>query len=189
MKTTLITGAVTLGTIAMTATSAFAFNPEIKEAVKEALNQNDYNSWVEAISESPKGEEMLELIDESNFNQLVEAHNLREAGDFEAAKAIAEELGIDDIMQRGKGQNDEKMQAVKDALDAGDYNAWVEAMGDGERSQRLLEIINESNFDRLVEIHNLRNQIRAISDELGLPEGGEFGPGRHSHGQGQMNHN
>lgn len=189
MKNALLTGVVTLGTIAMTATSALAFNPE----VKNALDNNDYASWVEAVGETAHGDEMLNLINESNFDQLVEAHNLRENGDMEGAHAIMEELGIEEIGPRGprdqngqNGQNQEQMQAVRDALDSGNYDAWVEAMGNGERSQRMLEIINESNFDRLIEIHNLRQQIQNISEELGLPGQGKFGPDRQGNGNNQM---
>ena len=73
-------------------------------------------------------------------------------------------------------------EAVKTAVENNDYTAWVDAHGDGERGQKMLEIINESNFDRLVEMHGLmqagdREGAKAIAEELGLPDKGEFKKG------------
>jgi len=184
MKTNLIIGAVTLGAIATTAATAYAFNPD----VKDALDNNDYNSWVDAISDTPRGDEMLSVINESNFDQLVEANQLRESGDMEGAKTIMEELGLDQFMGKGpggdRGGDPEQMQAVRDAIAAGDYDAWVAAMGDGERAQEILSVINQDNFDQFVQAHQLMDQGRQILEDLGVPQPMKGGNGPEHRGQG-----
>ena len=67
----------------------------------------------------------------------------------------------------------ERREAVKNALDAADYTAFVQAIGDTDC--HLSGKINESNFSRLVEAHQLREQARNIMEELGIErEGVEF---------------
>lgn len=64
-----------------------------RDAVREAIKNNDYQAWVEAMNLLPK-EPPFE-INEENFNKLVEAHE-----HLQAAHAIFEELGI---KRPGKG--------------------------------------------------------------------------------------
>jgi len=63
---------------------------EHKEAMKEVLEAGDYNAFVELVGDKKLGE----TITADNFDQFVEMHNLKEAGDREGAKAIADELGL-----------------------------------------------------------------------------------------------
>lgn len=81
--------------------SSFALDPDKKaeieahrEAIKEALANNDYAAWAELVSQRPRGEKLLEIINANNFARFVEMHNLIQAGDHEGARAIAEELGL-----------------------------------------------------------------------------------------------
>jgi hypothetical protein len=61
-------------------------------AVKTAIENNDYTAFTAAVADSP----MAEAIDsETDFTKLVEAHELREAGDHDGARAIMEELGLE----------------------------------------------------------------------------------------------
>jgi len=77
-----------------------------------------------------------------------------------------------------KAQRTEKHEAVQEALDNGDYNAWKEAVGE---NCPMLEKINEGNFSRLVEAHELRQEAKSIMEELGV-EKDNFGQGRGGHG-------
>ena len=61
-----------------------------REAVKEAIENNDYEAFLEVTKDHPFAED----ITEEKFTVLVEIHELREAGDFEAARALAEEAGL-----------------------------------------------------------------------------------------------
>ena len=64
---------------------------EKHEAVKAAVEAEDYNAFIAAVGEEAP---FLETITEENFPVFVEIHELKEAGDFEGAKALAEELGL-----------------------------------------------------------------------------------------------
>jgi len=62
------------------------FGPGNNEAVKTALDNNDYNAWLEAVG---KDSSMAGKINQDNFPKLVEAHKLQEQ-----ARRIMEELGL-----------------------------------------------------------------------------------------------
>jgi hypothetical protein len=163
-------------------------NKENFQAIKAAIEAGDFNAWLEAVGDSP----LAEIITAENFDQFIQMHNLRQAGDIEAAQAIAEELGLPEPKQKHGGfgkmpgkkfGNLDNREDMKAALDANDYNAWLEAVGDGP----LAEIINQENFSQLVEMHNLleagdKDGAKAIAEELGLPhfgqkQGPKFGNG------------
>lgn len=71
------------------------------EAVETAIENSDYQAWINAVLAMPHGSNMADIVSEEDFNKLVEMHKARELGDFEAAKAIADDLGIG--IGRGKG--------------------------------------------------------------------------------------
>ena len=62
------------------------------EAVEAALEAGDYDAFTEAIADSPCADA---ITSEADFEKFKEAHDLREAGDDEAAAAIMSELGIE----------------------------------------------------------------------------------------------
>ncbi len=105
---------------------------EEREAIHEAIEEGDYSTFVSLVGDDAK---ILGTINANNFTQLQEIHQLREAGNHEEAKALAEELGL---KHRGKhGQRgerpqltDEQKEAVKAAFEANDYNAFLLAHGD-----------------------------------------------------------
>ncbi len=153
-------------------------DPETRQAWKQALENNDYEAWLAIAGDKP----ITEKINEENFSQFVEAFNLKEAGDFEGAKAIFDELGLEKKPHRKHGpkMDPEKRDAIKAALEAGDYEAWLAAVGDGP----VTEKINADNFDQLVEAHRLMQEgdkegAKAIFKELGLKRpGAHRGPHR-----------
>ncbi len=64
---------------------------ENRAAVKAAVEANDYNAFTDVAPEK-----LTDAIDSAaDFAKLVEAHELREAGDKEGAKEIMAELGIE----------------------------------------------------------------------------------------------
>lgn len=62
-----------------------------REAAHTAIENNDYSAWAAAVAGTPRADK----VDATTFSKLVEAHNLREAGDHEAARAIMQELGFE----------------------------------------------------------------------------------------------
>ncbi|MBN2421985.1 hypothetical protein JXB41_02050 [Candidatus Woesearchaeota archaeon] len=81
---------------------------ENMEAVMAAIEAGDYDAWKEAVADCPGEAKISELITEENFDRFVEMHNARRDGDFETAKEISEELGINmpghGKMDRGVGR-------------------------------------------------------------------------------------
>ncbi|MCK4554685.1 hypothetical protein KAU19_07055 [Candidatus Parcubacteria bacterium] len=78
-------------------------------------------------------------------------------------------------MEERRAEMQSKHKAAHTALGANDYQAWVEAVGE---DCPMAEKINEGNFNRLVEAHELREQARSIMEELGVEQKG-FGQKRH----------
>ncbi len=75
------------------------------------MDGGDYEAWKTAVEErQAKRFNILDVINEDNFDKLVEMHNLKQAGDIEGAKAIAEELGLPGI---GQGQMRRHMGGMK----------------------------------------------------------------------------
>ncbi|HPW44614.1 MAG TPA: hypothetical protein PLX67_02800 [bacterium] len=77
---------------------AFGFNGADRQAVEEALTKGDYQAWQEAVGDSP----LVEKITEDNFGRFVQAHQLRQSGQFDEARQIEESLGIDFPVRRGQ---------------------------------------------------------------------------------------
>ncbi len=74
------------------------------EDIMTAMDNADYQAWQDAVSESPRGEELLEAIDsQDKFDKLVQAHNLRAEGveNLEEAKQIREDLGLKAPVKKG----------------------------------------------------------------------------------------
>lgn len=68
---------------------------EAREKVQQDLENKDYNAWKEAIGNSPCEAKLAEVITKENFDTFVEMHNAMQSGDFDKAKQLAEELGIE----------------------------------------------------------------------------------------------
>lgn len=82
---------------------------EMHTAIDEAVEAGNYEAFLVAIEGSP----LADIItSEEDFNLFVEAHELRESGDKEAAHEIMEDLGFEPKMHgmmhgRGHGMHSE----------------------------------------------------------------------------------
>ena len=90
-----------------------------REAVKVALDANDYEAFIAVAQDGPFGDDVTEEI----FEVLVEAHQLRQEGDREGARDVIEDAGIErgprgdkDRGQRSFSQLTEEQQEVVRAL-------------------------------------------------------------------------
>lgn len=103
---------------------------EAKQAVKDAVEAQDYDAFVVAAADSP----LADLITtESDFDQFVEAHELRSAGEREEAQEIFAELGIEGKHHKGGKKlkradmqsllSDEQRAALQVAHEANDREA------------------------------------------------------------------
>lgn len=67
-----------------------------RKSIHEALEQNDYEAWIEAVSALPHApENFRETVTEADFEVLVQIHRLREEENYEAAKSLKEELDFE----------------------------------------------------------------------------------------------
>jgi len=67
------------------------FDPVKMETTKIALENNDYNAWLEAVGVDSK---IAQKITAENFAKFVEVYQLKQAGDYEGARELMEELGF-----------------------------------------------------------------------------------------------
>jgi len=87
---------------------------------------------------------------------------------------------------KGPTYTPERHEAITQAFDNNDYNAWKEQM---QGRGRVTQVINEGNFARFVESHKLAqegkiDQAKIIRAELGLGQGQRKGNGN---GSGRWN--
>jgi len=155
------------------------FDSAKHEAIKSAMENNDYDAWKEAVDKDGK---IDEKITQDNFSKLVEAYNLSKDGKHQEAKEIADELGIKKPFKKGPGKfghrpgpDPEKREAVNKALENGDYNAWKSAAGE---DNPVTKEVTEDEFPRLIEAHDLLQEgeqkfkeSRQIMEELGVKKG------------------
>lgn len=111
-----------------------------------------------------RAEFVAQLTDEQR-EILEDIHELREEGEFEQARALAEEAGIPKPPHRGGERHEE----VKAAVEAGDYEAFVAAIAEAP----FADEVDEAFFAQLMEAHALREagdteEAKAIMQELGI---------------------
>lgn len=121
---------------------------EAKKAVQAAVEANDYDAFVVAVADSP----LADIItNEAEFEQFVEAHELRQSGDRDGAKDILDDLGVD---------------TQKHSKKHGKRGLRAEAQ----------ELLNDEQREALQVAHaaNDKEAVRAIFAEVGidLPEKG-----------------
>ncbi len=123
---------------------------ETQTQIKEAIANGDYETFKSLVAEMPNGEKRLENMTEDKFNEMKERH-----------------LNHADLQ--------ESREEVRSVVANGDYEAWKALVAEMPNGAEMLEKINESNFGRLAEAHNLMEEGRAkmeeakaIMDELGL---------------------
>ena len=65
--------------------------PERHEAMEQAFENNDYQAWADLME--GKGR-VTQVIAQDNFARFSEAHRLAQEGNYDAADAIRQELGL-----------------------------------------------------------------------------------------------
>jgi len=89
---------------------------------------------------------------------------------------------------QGPNCTPERHEAMTQAFENKDFNAWKEQM---QGRGRVTEVVNEENFARFAEMHQLRlegktDEANQIRNELGLGLGNGAGNGQ-GKGYGRMN--
>lgn len=155
------------------------------QEMHETIEKGDYDRFREISSDTPLGE----IVDtEEEFAQLQEMHELFQEGNVEEATEIREELGLPEHHKgphgnnngngNGKHWNSEKHEAVKQAIEDNDYEAWKEAMGGMPGANE----ITEETFSLIVEAHMLKeNGQYEEAQEIWEEIGGFMGKGKCPH--------
>jgi len=140
-----------------------------------------------AYASTGEGFQRFGEISEEQRALFEEARALRQEGDKEGAHALLEEAGFDMGRQGERhpemsAESRERHDAIRAAIEAGDYDAFLEVIDDAPHDIDL----DEDTFNKLVEAHALRmdgdhNGARAIMEEIGFPRGPMLG-----HGKGRM---
>jgi hypothetical protein len=105
---------------------------EARQAVHNAVVARDYEAFRKAIADSPLADV---ITSEADFEQFCEAHDLRQAGEWEEANQLMEELGVEPVHMRGKGVRfveqftDEQREALRAARQSND-RATIQAIFD-----------------------------------------------------------
>lgn len=167
------------------------YSSERHEAMETALEEENYQAWQELMGDRGR---VAEVVTEDNFAKFAEAHQLAKQGDLEGARAIREELGLNQgsrkggLNKKGRGMDSETRGAIRQALENNDYEAWKNLKPDRPCAEEL----SQEDFAELVEAHNLRQEgnfeeAREIQQELGLGKGmsgGMMMKGKGMNGQG-----
>ena len=93
-----------------------------------------------------------------------------------------------DYSIEGPDYNEERHELIKEAFDSLDYSAWKQLMTEKGRNPRIIDVVNEGNFETFVQAHEAgknkdyetASRLRA---ELGLNNGNgpKDGTGRRLH--------
>ncbi|MCF7860629.1 hypothetical protein K9M79_00160 [Candidatus Woesearchaeota archaeon] len=70
-------------------------NHENMEAIFEALEDKDYTTWKSLVDDMEQVPPMFEQITEENFEQFADMHTAMQNQDFETAREIRDELGLE----------------------------------------------------------------------------------------------
>ena len=125
------------------------------DAAKTALETGDYDAFVSAMNEQGESGRFAELTEEQ-FNKMVERNMQRE-----------EQMAA---MQ-------ETRDAIHNALESGDYDAWHAAVISLDPVPELAEKITQENFDTYVKLHDAKEgkdweTAKGLAEELGLDRPG-----------------
>lgn len=116
-------------------------NFENREVIEAAIEAEDYEAFVEATGNSNLSEE--------KFVEMLERH--------------AE-------METRRAENEADREAIKNAIASGDFETWKNLVSAKNENAPILEKITADNFSQFQKIHELREEIRAIHDDLGIDE-------------------
>jgi hypothetical protein len=138
------------------------------DEIRDAIKNGDYQAWADLMNERPNAGI---VVNEETFAKMQDMHERMQSGDAEGAKAIVDELGMPRFGGRGHGIEDERFQAIRDAVTNGNYDTWAELMAEAPNGQ--VEISRET-FDKYVELQDLTKRANALREELGINGPGSF---------------
>jgi hypothetical protein len=119
--------------------------------------------------------EIQEAMQSGDYDAFVAAHP-------EDVEPKLTEEQFDEMVEKHAERQDHK-EAMEAALESGNYDVWAALIAEQNPDAPILEKITEENFDKFVELHELREQEKVLAEELGLEKG--LGGGQEKGGLGQ----
>jgi len=129
------------------------FQPENRQAMKEVLENNDYEAFQELTANKPFAKE----ITEKDFENMQKVHSLMKEGKIEEAKALRQELGLPGKHEKMANRRANKFMRnpeIKQAIADNDFQAFQELTAD----KPMAEKITQEDFGKMVQIHSLIEQ-------------------------------
>ena len=129
-------------------------------------------------------------LNENQIEAIEEARELRQQGDYESARDILVDAGIDeDVLRNIHKVAKEEKRTIHEALVSGDYEAFIEAIEDSPLSDI---ITTEADFQQFQDAHMLRKsgdweEAEEILDELGIEP--KMNKGHHGKKHGHLKQN
>ncbi len=165
MKKTAIFGIMGVLLVGVLSTMAFAMPFGGKhfmgqtEEMAHALESGDYDAYIGALDSADR-QFMAHTLTEEQFNARAENYQQ---------------------MQQRMQERAQLMENAAEAIQNHDYAAWVEAVSSMDPQPAILEMVNEDNFDKFVELQNARmswdfETAKELSEELGI-SGQEYSMG------------
>lgn len=130
------------------------------DAVYQALENADYDAWVDAMKDAERKPSYADVITQEDFDTLVKMHNAR---------------------TQERAQRQEIRGLIDDAFETGDYETWKNLVEDLERVPPHFDEITADNFDSYAQLHEAMEDgdfetAQTIREDLGFPSMG-YGQG------------
>ena len=131
--------------------------------VNDARSFSAFSGFGHGAKNPEMREQMQVAMESGNYSELPE----------EVAGRITEEQ-FNQMTER-RAEAEAHREAVAAAIESGDYSAWEALISERNPDAPILEVINEDNFDKFQELHELKQKAQSLSEELGLGKGGLAG--------------
>lgn len=140
-------------------------NSELATQVRAAVEAKDYDTWLSLMN--------------ANAENPGQAALLKRINSREEFEKFADEMATRHDVNKEKRVLKEKIQQ---ALEAGDYLAWQAAVAERDtlmennRFSWTDKIQSEEDFQKMREIHQMNNDLKAKRQEMGLCNCGKMKP-------------
>jgi len=141
------------------------FDSELRDTLEQALENDDYTSWVQAHTDAGITD-IADKVTEEQFEKMVQMHEARENGDTATAQALAEELGfgMGQGQEAGKGAHDGAMRGGSEgglSINRYDtYAEWKTAMAENSEMTEVLANVTEADFNQMKTLHTQMQELQ-----------------------------
>jgi repressor of nif and glnA expression len=81
------------------------YSEDRHEAIEQAINNKDYTTWFELMTNEGRTPKVTQLVTEENFEKFIQMHNAQISNDIATAQKLRTELGLGAKNGTGKNMN------------------------------------------------------------------------------------